>query len=221
MKVLAIATHPDDETLGCGGTLLRHMADGDSVHWLIVTEAKPNDFGHDFAAARPALIGKVADAYGFAGISELRFPAARLAEVAEKDLIQGFAQAIASVAPDVVYLNHGGDAHSDHRRAFAAAMAALKPFRSGKSVHRILAYETLSETEQAPAGFGPHFVLNAFVDITPFLERKIALFDLYETERQPFPLPREASAIRALARLRGATIGVDSAEAFMLMREVR
>jgi len=221
VKILCIATHPDDETLGCGGTLLRHIAEGDSVHWMIATEARLEDFGRNYAAARPTLIRKVAEAYGFAGTVTLGFPAARLAEVADKNLIERFAREIPAVAPDVVYLNHGGDAHSDHRRVFAAVTAALKSFRAGKSVRRILAYETLSETEQAPAGFMLPFAPNVFVDITSFLERKIGLFDLYETERQPFPLPREASAIRALARVRGATVGVESAEAFMLVREAR
>lgn len=221
MKILCIATHPDDETLGCGGTLLRHIADGDFVHWMIVTEARSDDFGKGFAATRSILIRKVSDGFGFVGMKELGFPATRLAETPEREIIGRLSTEITAIAPDVVYLNHGGDAHSDHRHAFKAAMAALKPFRAGINVQRILAYETLSETDQAPAVAGFPFVPNVFVEITPYLDRKVAMFGLYEIEHQRFPLPREASAIRAQARLRGASVGVEAAEAFMLVRETR
>ena len=221
MNVLCIAPHPDDETLGCGGTLLRHIEDGDAVHWLIVTAAGAPAFDEDYAAAQNRQIDAVADAYGFAGVVRLGLPAAGLDQVPECDLIGALCEQVDALAPAAVYINHRGDAHSDHRITFDCAMAALKPFRTGPGIERILAYETLSETEQAPPLAANAFLPNSFVAIGAQLERKLEILELYATELQPFPQPREASAVRALARLRGAAPGVEYAEAFMVMREVR
>jgi len=220
MRVLCIATHPDDETLGVGGALLRHRAAGDEIHWMIITSSSAADFGEEFAAARPAVIAAVAEAYQFSTTVELGFAAARLSETPERDLIGRIDEAVRTVSPDVIYLNHGGDIHSDHSIAFNATMSAAKPFRAGKSVRRILTYETPSETEQAPPLPGRSFLPNVFIDISAHLIGKLEIFDLYETEQQARPLPRERSAITALARWRGATIGTESAEAFVLMREI-
>ncbi len=221
MNILCIAPHPDDETLGCGGTLLRHIEDGDAVHWLIVTAAGSPAFDQDYAAAQTRQIDAVAAAYGFAAVVRLGWPAAGLDRVPESDLIAALRNQVDAVAPAVVYLNHRGDAHSDHRITFDCAMAALKPFRTGPGVERIVAYETLSETEQAPPLAANAFVPNSFVAIGAQLERKLKILELYESELQPYPLPREESAVRALARLRGAALGIEYAEAFMVMREVR
>lgn len=218
-RILCIAPHADDETLGCGGTLLRHLAEGDEVHWLLVTDPKPPLFGEDYIARREAVIARVAAEYGFAATHRLGLAAAGLDRLPEGEVIEALRATIKAVAPDIIYLAHGGDVHSDHRIVFTCAMAALKPFRVGLSVGRILTYETISETEQSVEG--AQFRPNSFVNIGTTLERKLALFQLFESETQPYPFPREAGAIRAQARLRGATLGIDYAEAFQVVREVR
>lgn len=219
-RVLCVAPHPDDETLGCGATLLRHKAEGDEIHWLLVTEAGPPRFPADFPARRRREVAEVADLYGFVSTTWLSLPTAEMDRLPESDVIESFRPAIAGVAPDVVYLPHRGDAHSDHRITHDCAMAAMKPFRTGKRIRRILAYETLSETEQAAFGHDA-FRPDVFVDVGDWLERKIGIMAVYAGEMQPPPLPREPSAVRALARLRGATVACAHAEAFMLLREVR
>jgi LmbE family N-acetylglucosaminyl deacetylase len=111
--------------------------------------------------------------------------------------------------------------HTDHQTIFTATMSVLKPcYMAGLGVRRVLCYETLSSTEAAPPQLTRAFVPGVFCDITPYLERKIEILGFYETEAQADPLPRGQSAIRALARYRGATIGVQYAEAFMLVREL-
>lgn len=221
MKVLCIATHPDDETLGCGGTLLRHRAESNSVSWLIVTDATSARFTPEFREARERQIAAVAARFRFDHTFRLGLPAAGLDRLAEDTIIKGLHDAIQRAEPDVVYVNHGGDAHSDHRIVFRCAAAALKPFRTGLRVRRFLAYETISETDQAPPEREAAFLANSFVDVSEFIDGKIDILKLYESEVQPFPLPREESAVRALARLRGAALGVPAAEAFMLIREAR
>ena len=137
------------------------------------------------------------------------------------DLIEKIWDVIAEVKPNVVYLVHDGDVHTDHRVVFTATLSVLKSFYMRKwDVQRILCYETLSSTEVAPPQPYRFFVPTVYSEITPYLHEKAQIMNMYETEAQSELLPRGQSAIYALARYRGATIGVEYAEAFMLIREV-
>ncbi|MGB0383245.1 MAG: PIG-L deacetylase family protein [Ardenticatenaceae bacterium] len=221
MKVLVVSVHPDDETLGCGGTLLGHQAQGDAVHWLIVTQTYTPQWTEKSIERKAAEVDRVAKAYEMRSVHKLQLPTVRLDTLPQAKLIDGIRQVIDQVRPEVVYLVHDGDVHTDHHAVFTATMSVLKAFYMGKwGVRRILCYETLSSTEAAPPQFHRLFVPTIYHDITPYIEQKIEIMGLYESEVQPDPLPRGPSAIRALARYRGATIGVEYAEAFMLIREV-
>lgn len=222
MRVLVLSVHPDDEALGCAGAILRHRAEGDEIAWTIVTEGHEPAWSADLLGRKSAEVERAATAYGVDRPTKLGFPAARLDTVAQADLMTAIREAVTDARPEIVYLVHGGDVHSDHRAACTAAMAVLKPFHLRRlGIRKVLHYETLSSTEAAPLPLERPFAPNVFVDITPYLERKIEVMALFETERQEDPLPRGPSAIRALARTRGAAIGVEYAEAFMLAREVR
>jgi N-acetylglucosamine malate deacetylase 1 len=142
--VLVVAPHPDDETLGCGGTLLRHKAEGAHLHWLILTAMpKGGAWSPARMAAREKEIRAVAKAYGFATVTQLGYPAARLDAVPRAELVGRMVEAFKKASPRVVYVPHRGDVHSDHRVAAEAAAACVKWFRQG-SVKRVLAYEALS-----------------------------------------------------------------------------
>ena len=221
MRVLAISVHPDDETLGCGGTLLKHRATGDILFWLIATQTYEPQWSAEMIARKAAEVEQVAEVYGMERNFALGFPTVRLDTVPQADLIGRIRDVISEVKPEIVYLVHDGDVHTDHHAVFTATMSVLKPFYMARlGVHRVLCYEILSSTEAAPPQLDRAFMPNVFCDITPYIERKIAVMALYETEAQQDPLPRGPSAIRALARYRGAIIGVDYAEAFVLIREV-
>jgi len=221
MKVLAISAHPDDETLGCGGTLLRHGANGDRLFWIITTQGHEPQWSAEVIARKAREVEQVAEAYEMEQFFKLGFPTVQLDTLPLSDLITAIRDAMAQIEPEVVYLVHDGDVHSDHHAVFTATMSVLKSFYLQKwGVQRILCYETLSSTEAAPPQPQRLFVPTVYRDITPHLERKIKIMDLFKTEAQPDPFPRGPSAIRALARYRGATIGVEYAEAFMLIREV-
>lgn len=221
MKILAIAPHPDDETLGCGGALLRHKAQGDEIHWVVVTETYSPQWSAEFIKRKALEVVAVGKAYGMASVQKLGFPTIRLDGIPLTDLIDGVRKAIETVRPDVVYLVHDGDVHTDHHAVFTATLSVLKTFYMKKwRVKRILSWETLSSTEAAPPQLHRLFVPNVYFDISPYLEQKIGIMNMYESEKQSDPFPRGPRAIRALARYRGASIGVDYAEAFMLIREV-
>ena len=220
MHVLAVAAHPDDETLGCGGTLLRHLGDGDQIHWLIVTEASGSRWDDAFRANQREQVAAVDAAFPFASRTWLGKPSAALETLPLGDLVEAIREVVATVRPEVVYLPNRSDAHSDHRLVARAAMAALKSFYLAElGVRRVLAFESPSETDAAPALPENAFVPNVFVDISSTLERKLEIFSLFASEVHPGHGPRGLSAVRALARHRGATVGVEYAEAFMLLLE--
>jgi LmbE family N-acetylglucosaminyl deacetylase len=219
-RVLVVAPHPDDETLGCCGTLMRLREEGAELAWLIVTGVSENaGWTADRVQRREGEIARVAKSIGFAHVFNLRLPAAQLDTLSRSELIDRFAAIFKSFEPAQLFLPSRSDAHTDHRLVFDAAAACTKWFRY-PSVTRVLAYETISET-----GFGlvedPRFNPNYFVDISPFLERKLETIAIYESELGAFPFPRSLEAIRALATVRGAASGFDAAEAFQLLRERR
>ncbi len=219
-SALAVAVHPDDETLGCGGTLLRLAQEGTAIHWLVVTKAG-FEYAADFMLKQAYQIEAVKRAYPFVSSWGGGFDTCTLADVPIARLIESLRRIIVKIRPEWVFLPHHADVHSDHRVVFNAMSALLKP--AGMRLYgikRVLAYETISETEAAMPLAGNAFLPTVYVDITSTIEHKMRIMALYETELQPEPNPRSLSAIRALARYRGASVGVEYAEAFALLREL-
>ena len=217
-RVLVVAPHPDDEILGCGGTLMRLRHQGSDLTWLIVTGiSEDSGWPTDRVRERDAEIARVAELIGFSEVVNLRLPTAQLDTMPMRDLIDKFSDVFQAVRPNQVFLPSRLDVHTDHRVTFDAAAACTKWFRN-PSVRRVLAYETISET-----GFGLSsefaFHPNYFVDISDFLERKVEAISVYKSEVGDFPFPRSVEAIRALAAYRGAASGFSAAEAFQLLRE--
>ncbi len=215
--VLVIAPHPDDETLGCGGTLMRQRNEGAEVHWLIATSMYATDgFPESRIKEREVEIQGVAEAYRFRSVSQLGFPTTRLDTVPMAELVAKIQAVLKRVQPDTIYLPFHGDAHSDHRRIFEAATAACKWFRA-PFVRKVLAYETLSETNFAQ--HGAVFQPTVYKDIETFLEAKIRVMGIYGGELGDPPFPRSIDALRALALLRGSEAGCRAAEAFVLIKQ--
>lgn len=221
MNILSISVHPDDETLGCGATLLKHYAEGDSLHWLLVTAIDESKFPVAEITRQAEQVQAVKRAYPFETLNWLKFPTTRLETIPLNVIVNAIRQVVESMRPEVVFVPNRSDAHSDHRIIFQATQAVLKSFYMRLlGIRRVLACEVISETDAAPPMVENAFLPNVFVDVSATLQRKLEIMRLYQTEVQQDPLPRGESAIRALARLRGATVGVEYAEAFMLIREV-
>lgn len=214
MRTLVVGPHPDDELLGCGGLLLRRLAEGHEVAWILVTSmtsASPNRI-----EARDLEIEAVRDGLGIRpdNLIQCGFPTTRLDAIPMAELVDALAQAIVRLEPSEVLVPHPHDAHSDHRVTFDATIAATKWFRQ-PSIRRILAYETLSETEVAT---GPEFRPRYFADISPWLDKKVDLLKIYASELGEFPFPRSEEAVRSLAAVRGLAAGFNAAEAFDIIR---
>ena len=218
--ILVIAPHPDDEILGCGGTLLRHLAEGDTVHWLIVTAMhEEQGFSLEAIDQRRTQVEQVHQAIGFNGRHELALPTTRLDTLPLGDIVASISEVVKTVNPDTLYLPYGGDVHSDHGVVFTAAMCCSKWFRY-PSVRRIYSYETQSETDFALPPNGPGMPINRYVDISTHLDKKLSTLIIYDTELGKFPFPRSVEAVRALAQVRGAAAGCEAAEGFQVLKEI-
>jgi len=215
-KILVIAVHPDDETLGCGGTLLKHKANEDEIHWLICTETNKNN---DFYQVREKEVEKVSEMYGFNSVSNLQLKTMQVDEYSMSELIGNISKVINDIKPNIIYLPFKGDVHSDHRKIFEASYSCTKSFRY-PFIKKIYMIETLSETEFAPSVSEDSFIPNVFVDISEYMDRKIEIMKVFESEIAEHPFPRSERNLKALATLRGATAGCEYAESFMLLKEI-
>jgi len=218
--ILVVAPHPDDETLGCGGTLLRHLAEGDQVHWLIMTTiTEAVGFSQHRVNSRTSEISKVASEYGFTSVHQTDFVTARLDTYPKADLVLSVAQHVNQLQPNIVYLPYANDIHSDHAAVFDAVASCTKSFRY-PSIKKVRAYETLSETEFSISTSDLGFKPNLWIEISDFIDKKIKIMEIFEGEMSDHPFPRSEQNIRALATYRGATAGVVAAEAFISLKDI-
>lgn len=222
-KVMFIAVHPDDETLGCGGTILKHKAQGDHIVWLVLTGPQKGlmpHFNDEFLAKRDAMVDSIADAYGFDETIKLNLPSQMLHTLDLREIIQKVSDVFKRIQPNIIYTMFANDVHSDHRVAFDAVYSCTKSFRY-PFIEQILMIEALSETEFALATQATSFCPNVYVDVTPYIDKKLEIMSMYKGEIMEEPWPRSLSSIKALARVRGSRAGVMYAEAFQLLYERR
>jgi len=216
-RVLVVAAHPDDEVLGMGGTLAAHAARGDVVRVLVVTDGSSTQYPDD-AEARARKEGEALRAAAELGVEDyvhLDLPDMRLDTLAHVDVNAVVEEHVASLAPTIVYTAHP-DVNRDHRVLFDSVAVATRA-TPGQPVRRLLTYAPTSSTEWTPAAVN-WFMPNWYVDITETLQRKVAAFAHYETERREYPHPRSERAIRAAASYHGACCGCEYAEPFVLVR---
>jgi LmbE family N-acetylglucosaminyl deacetylase len=222
-KNLFISVHPDDETLGCGGAILKQNELGSENNWLIITAPTmdhPYGFTSDMIKQRESEVDRVSKLLSFNKTIQLGFPTQLLDEINFRDLVMNIDQVINEIQPHVIYFINRSDIHSDHRIAFQAIYSCTKNFRK-PFIEELLIYEMLSETEFAPALGEAVFMPNVFVDITDYMQKKLDIMSIYDSEVMPDNMPRSLSAISALAAYRGSRIGVKYAEAFMMIFQKR
>jgi LmbE family N-acetylglucosaminyl deacetylase len=226
MSVLVIAAHPDDEILGCGGTMTRLAREGHEVRIAILAEGMSSRYTqrehadeqllqHLYAGAQQA-----ADKVGAKELVLCKLPDNRLDTVPLLDVVKLVEQLVARFRPEVIYTHHPGDLNIDHGVVHRAVLTATRPV-AGSCVREIYAFEVPSSTEWAFQRWEPSFRPNVFVDITDTLETKIEALAFYDTETRKFPHPRSAEALRAIAARWGSVAGLPAVEAFELIRSVR
>lgn len=224
-RVLVIAAHPDDEVIGCGGAMAKHAAAGDQVHVLILAEgltSRDDERAREKHSAELELLEASArranDALGVSSVTLHDFPDNRMDSVDLLDIVKEIERAVDPVNPTIIYTHHWDDLNIDHRIVFEATVTACRP-APGSSIETILTFEVASSTEwrNPVGGFSPDW----FVDISPVWEKKKTAIGHYVSEMRQWPHARSIEALEHLVRWRGATVGVDAAEAFQLFRAKR
>jgi N-acetylglucosamine malate deacetylase 1 len=218
MKVFVVAAHMDDEILGTGGTIAKHVQAGDVVTVCIVCKRAYNhQFDPKILEEEKAAARRAAKVLGY---QDIRFLDLRdeLLDQRLLDIIVPLEECVLKVMPSVVYTHHRGDSNQDHRAVFQASMIACRALSQHK-VTRVLAYEVSSSTEQAPPFPEYAFQPNFYVNINDFLERKSEALKAYTRELREFPHPRSTKGIEVLAQKRGMEVGFPAAEAFVIVRD--
>jgi len=226
MRVLVVAAHPDDEVLGCGGTMARLSQEGHEIHIAIMAEgitsrhsqrsdAEASDLArlHQNAHAAAAKVGS-------RHVLLFKLPDNRLDTVPLLDIVKLVEDLIGKLSPEVIYTHHPGDLNIDHGVVHRAVLTATRPM-IGQPVREIYAFEVPSSTEWSFQRLEPSFRPNVFVDVSRTLEDKIAALACYESETRDFPHPRSPEALEAIAKRWGSVVGCQAAEAFELVRSIR
>lgn len=225
-SVLVVAAHPDDEVLGCGGTMARLAGEGHEVRIAILAEGMTSrtaqreqtdskQLDHLHSNARQA-----ADIVGAKELVLSKLPDNRLDTVPLLEVVKLVEDLIGRFDPAVIYTHHPGDLNVDHGVVHRAVLTATRPL-PGQRVREIYAFEVASSTEWAFQRLEPSFRPNVFVDISSTLETKVAALACYDTETRKFPHPRSPEAVRAIAMRWGSVAGFPAAEAFELIRSLR
>jgi len=211
-RILVIAAHPDDELLGCGGTVALHAKAGDAVTAVIVCEGESLRYGPN-GVGQAEHIRNAAAALGVADVRPLGFADQRLDTLALTDIITPLERIVRDVRPQIVYCQYGGDANLDHAIVFKAQLVATRP--TEPSIEAIYAFDTASSTEW---GFPRTFLPDTWVDVTATLEQKLAAMACYESEVRDYPHPRSLEALRYRAHAWGNQACMHAAEVFMTVR---
>lgn len=219
--VLVVAAHADDEALGCGGTIAKHVASGDHVHVVFVADgvtSRPGA-GKDELVRRQQATENARNILGISTTAFLDLPDNRLDSLPLLDIVQPLEAIISKRLPEIIYTHHYGDLNVDHRLVHQAVMTTCRPL-PGNTVREILTFEVMSSTEWSSTGLTP-FLPNLFVDISAHMQTKLQAIEAYALEMRAPPHSRSAQHMQCLAQHRGSCVGINAAEAFMVMRALR
>ena len=219
--VLVIAAHPDDEALGCSGAMAKHVSAGDRVHVIFMTNGvdSRNNTANSDVKKRQVSAQKSADRLATTSMVSFDFPDNKMDSIPLLDVVKKVESKIIQLQPEIIYTHHIGDLNVDHQVTHKAVMTACRP-KPGMCVKEIYIFEVPSSTEWQTSGFRP-FSPNVYVDITDYIDIKKQVLEIYSEEMHQPPHSRSVDNVLRLNALRGNSVGVDYAEAFMLIRMSR
>jgi LmbE family N-acetylglucosaminyl deacetylase len=225
-NILVLAAHPDDEVLGCGGTITRLTNNMENVYVAILGEGVSSRYVKREQADKSVLetlrndSKRVAELLGVKELFLYDLPDNRFDTIPLLDIVKIIEALVDKIKPSTIFTHHGGDLNIDHSIMHRATLTATRPI-ARCPVKKIYAYEVPSSTEWAFGQFTMGFQTNYFVDIRGTLEKKIEAMEIYETEARAFPHPRSPGALEVLAKRWGSVVGLEAAEAFELIREIK
>lgn len=219
-KVLVVAPHPDDEILGVGATIAKHTKNGDDVEVVVVTRGSKDVYDDEYVEEGRKQEKEACSILGVRKISYLDFESPKMDTAIYIDVVGKIAEKVEEVKPDIVYIPHYGDMHFEHKKIAEMCMVALRPIE-WKCI-KIYGYEVLSETGWDVPNANNDFIPNVYEDVSgEYIEKKIDALKVFKSQMKKYPSARSIKAIRSLSEFRGAMVGVENAESFMLIREQR
>ena len=216
-SVLIVAAHPDDEVLGCGGTIAKHVATGDTVSCVFLADgvsSRENSSPGELAVRQNAAL-TAAKLLGISNTIFCGFPDNSLDGITLLTIVKKLESLIDTLQPDVIYTHHSGDLNIDHQIAHKAVLIAVRPL-PGSRVTEVYSFEVPSSTEWGEQPFEPEM----FVDISDYLTIKLSALEAYEYEMREVPHARSIENVVNLARWRGNSVGLMAAEAMKIIRAI-
>lgn len=215
-NILIIAAHPDDEVLGCGATIAKHVKNGDNVKVLFLADgysSRDNDINRETSAERASkVLGCMKPLF-------LNFPDNQLDAIPLLDIVKKIEESIESFNPRIIYTHHYGDLNVDHQLTHKAVITACRP-RKDFFVKEIYSFEILSSTHWQSFSMGNEFIPNYFVNVNEFMDIKMNALRCYDSEMLKYPNARSYNTVEYLAKFRGSLVGLDAAEAFIVLRNI-
>ena len=220
-QILIVAAHPDDEVLGCGGAIARHVKEGDSAHVLFLGDgvSSRSNSNNKLISARKESAVKACEVLGAAVVGFEKFPDNMFDSVPLLDIVRVVESAKKEINPQIIYTHHGGDLNIDHRITCQAVLTAFRP-QPNEEFFEIRAFETNSSTEWSSSAIMPQFVPDTFVDISQYLDKLLNAYACYADEIREEPHARSLEALKIAALRRGREAGLQAAEAFMTLRRI-
>ncbi|OGO20352.1 MAG: GlcNAc-PI de-N-acetylase [Chloroflexi bacterium RBG_16_50_9] len=225
-KVLVIAAHPDDEVLGCGGTIARHAQQGDEVDCLMLGEgitsrrSRREDVNTKELQQLKSDARQAARVLGIKKVFFKDFPDNRFDSVPLLDIVKAIEEVKGKGRPEIIYTHHHGDLNIDHEITFKAVLTACRPL-PGETVKEIYSFEVPSSTEWHAGSAQNYFMPDVFVDVAATFPKKTEALKAYRTESREYPHPRSPRALEIIARRWGVAVGRELVEAFKLVRWVK
>ena len=220
-SILCVVAHPDDEALGLGGTIIKHIEQGHDVNIVIFSIGEDSKLSNDINSARRLNSAKEwSKRVGSNIYSVLDYPDQKLDTIPKLEIIQILEKILKTLRPDILYTHHDGDINHDHQTVSHAILTALRPMNALALKSEIRTFETVSSTEQAPYTDSYAFKPNYYVDIDDVWKKKIKALEAYKNELGTYPHPRSIKSLEALAIKRGAESGLNKAEAFCIIRKI-
>jgi len=224
MKIVVLAAHPDDEVLGCGGTIYKHYLNNDEITVVIVTDGYMKDYNdEEFRNLKREHAKKSCDLLGVNKVLFLGYKGAKLDLVSNSEINGHISKIISEEKPDIVYTHHWGDLNRDHLVVFEATIVACRPHRHNeKHIKEVLCYEVLSSSEWS-GKIGEDFFTPTYYNVLTkkIIDKKIEAFENYETEQCVYPHPRSIESVKNLTQHRGFNINKEYAEAFAIVRTIK
>ncbi|MFC4991828.1 PIG-L deacetylase family protein [Rubritalea tangerina] len=221
-RVLVVAAHADDEILGCGGTMAKHVSMGDKVGVLFMTDgvgARSDECDTCHVEGRESAAHQALEIIGAELLGQFAFPDNAMDQMARIEITQAIERVITEYQPTIIYTHHGGDLNVDHRRTLESVLTASRP-QPGNGVCEIYSFEVASSTAWKGVSLTDGFLPNYYVNISDQLDVKMEALKAYEDEMRDFPHARSYEALEALALWRGSQVGLRAAEAFMVERKI-